>query len=70
MRRSVEGVVLVQQHGHPHVLLLSSSQGTMYKLPGGRLRVGEDGEQHWPDPPGVATTTGRISSMWCMQHAS
>jgi hypothetical protein len=44
MRRSVEGVVLVQQHGHPHLLLLSSTQGTMYKLPGGRLKVGEDGE--------------------------
>ena len=42
-RFSVEGVLLVQEHGHPHVLLLQIGN-TFFKLPGGRLRPGEDGE--------------------------
>jgi len=39
-RRSVEGILLVQDHGHPHILLLQIGN-TFYKLPGGRLRPGE-----------------------------
>mmetsp|Transcript_29450 Transcript_29450/g.70134 ORF Transcript_29450/g.70134 Transcript_29450/m.70134 type:complete len:242 (-) Transcript_29450:383-1108(-) len=39
-RRSVEGVLLVQEHNHPHVLLLQIGN-TFFKLPGGRLRPGE-----------------------------
>ena len=42
-RRTVEGVLLLQNHQHPHVLLLQ--QGTrenpVFRLPGGRLRPGE-----------------------------
>lgn len=41
-RFSVEGILLVQEHGHPHVLLLQIGN-TFFKLPGGRLRPGEDG---------------------------
>eukprot|EP00803_Ostreobium_quekettii_P010418 evm.model.scf_2415.1 EVM.evm.TU.scf_2415.1 scf_2415:6628-8717(+) len=40
-RFSVEGILLVQEHGHPHVLLLQIGN-TFFKLPGGRLRPGED----------------------------
>lgn len=42
MRRSVEGVLIVQEHNHPHILLLQAGQN-FFKLPGGRLRPGEDG---------------------------
>ena len=41
MRRSVEGVVLVHEHGLPHVLLLQLGT-TFFKLPGGELEPGED----------------------------
>lgn len=41
MRRSVEGVLLVHEHGLPHVLLLQLGT-TFFKLPGGELRPGED----------------------------
>lgn len=41
VRRSVEGVLLVHDHNHPHVLLLQVGQ-SFFKLPGGRLRPGED----------------------------
>ena len=40
LRRSVEGILLVNEHNHPHVLLLQAGQS--FKLPGGRLRHGED----------------------------
>lgn len=40
-RRSVEGVLLVHEHGLPHVLLLQLGT-TFFKLPGGELNVGED----------------------------
>lgn len=40
-RRSVEGILLVQQHNHPHVLLLQIGNA-FFKLPGGRLRPGEN----------------------------
>ena len=36
MRRSVEGVLLVHEHGLPHVLLLQLGT-TFFKLPGGEL---------------------------------
>jgi hypothetical protein len=40
--RSVEGVLLVHQHKHPHVLLLQQHLGQqkIYKLPGGRIKPG------------------------------
>ena len=41
MRRSVEGVLLVHEHGLPHVLLLQLGS-TFFKLPGGELNPGED----------------------------
>ncbi|XP_073971397.1 cleavage and polyadenylation specificity factor subunit 5-like isoform X2 [Rhodnius prolixus] len=41
MRRSVEGVLLVHEHGLPHVLLLQLGT-TFFKLPGGELNAGED----------------------------
>mmetsp|Transcript_4421 Transcript_4421/g.15827 ORF Transcript_4421/g.15827 Transcript_4421/m.15827 type:complete len:207 (-) Transcript_4421:1249-1869(-) len=40
-RKSVEGILLVQQNNHPHILLLQIGN-TFFKLPGGRLRPGED----------------------------
>ncbi len=42
MRRSVEAVLVVQEHNHPHVLMLQLGVA-FFKLPGGRLRPGEDG---------------------------
>ena len=47
-RRSVEAVLLVQEHRFPHVLLLQS--GDNFRLPGGRLRPGEPGEGHFYRP--------------------
>lgn len=41
MRRSVEGILLVHEHGLPHVLLLQLGT-TFFKLPGGELNAGED----------------------------
>eukprot|EP01084_Bolivina_argentea_P228622 386101_1 len=40
MRRVVEGLLIAHSHSHPHVLLLQIGN-TYFKLPGGRLRVGE-----------------------------
>uniref|UniRef100_A0A7S0N1Q4 Pre-mRNA cleavage factor Im 25 kDa subunit n=1 Tax=Pyramimonas obovata TaxID=1411642 RepID=A0A7S0N1Q4_9CHLO len=40
VRRSVEAIVLVQEHNHPHILLLQVSADE-WRLPGGRLRPGE-----------------------------
>lgn len=42
MRRSVEAVLVVQEHNTPHVLLLQLGLNH-FKLPGGRLRPGEEG---------------------------
>eukprot|EP00052_Salpingoeca_macrocollata_P015233 m.121101 g.121101 ORF g.121101 m.121101 type:complete len:206 (-) comp19610_c1_seq3:61-678(-) len=39
-RRSVEMVMVVDDHRHPHVLLLQLGQ-TFFKLPGGHLQPGE-----------------------------
>ena len=44
LRRHVEAILLVNQHNHPHVLLLQSGGGgapATFRLPGGRLRHGE-----------------------------
>ncbi len=41
MRRSVEAVLIVHEHGLPHVLLLQLGT-TFFKLPGGELGTGED----------------------------
>eukprot|EP01098_Paradermamoeba_levis_P013552 TRINITY_DN6209_c0_g1_i2.p1 TRINITY_DN6209_c0_g1~~TRINITY_DN6209_c0_g1_i2.p1 ORF type:complete len:230 (+),score=55.05 TRINITY_DN6209_c0_g1_i2:887-1576(+) len=41
LRRTVEGILVVHQHNHPHVLLLQIAS-TFFKLPGGRLAPGED----------------------------
>ena len=41
MRRSVEGVLLVHEHGLPHVLLLQIGMN-FFKLPGGELHSGEE----------------------------
>jgi len=41
MRRSVEGVLLVHEHGLPHVLLLQLGT-TFFKLPGGELNPNEN----------------------------
>jgi hypothetical protein len=35
-------VLVVHEHGHPHVLVLQMG-ASFFKLPGGRLRPGEDG---------------------------
>eukprot|EP00123_Amoebidium_parasiticum_P015333 comp22907_c0_seq1/m.36236 comp22907_c0_seq1/g.36236 ORF comp22907_c0_seq1/g.36236 comp22907_c0_seq1/m.36236 type:complete len:204 (-) comp22907_c0_seq1:263-874(-) len=40
MRRTVEGVLVVHEHNHPHVLLLQLGN-TFFKLPGGEVRPGE-----------------------------
>jgi len=61
-RRSVEGVLLVHEHGHPHVLLLQIGN-TFFKLPGGKVKPGEsdiDGLKRKLDsklaPPGESYT--------------
>jgi len=41
MRKSVEGVLIVHEHGLPHVLLLQLGT-TFFKLPGGELSQNED----------------------------
>jgi len=40
-RKTVEGVLIVHEHGLPHVLLLQLG-ATYFKLPGGELKPGED----------------------------
>ena len=40
----------VHEHNHPHVLLLQVNNA-FWKLPGGRLRPGEDGERLPPEMP-------------------
>ncbi|XWS50535.1 hypothetical protein CRYUN_Cryun12cG0095200 [Craigia yunnanensis] len=41
MRTSVEAILLVQEHNHPRILLLQIGN-TFCKLPGGRLKPGEN----------------------------
>jgi cleavage and polyadenylation specificity factor subunit 5 len=40
-RRTVEAVLVVHQHNHPYILLLQAGT-SFFKLPGGRLRPGEE----------------------------
>ncbi|GAA6001934.1 hypothetical protein JCM10207_002386 [Rhodosporidiobolus poonsookiae] len=40
MRRTVEGIIVVHEHGHPHVLLLQIGNA-FFKLPGDHLRPDE-----------------------------
>ncbi|KAJ3181925.1 hypothetical protein HDU85_003442 [Gaertneriomyces sp. JEL0708] len=41
MRLTVEAVLVVHEHGHPHVLMLQIAN-TFFKLPGDHLKPGED----------------------------
>ncbi|KAI9328665.1 nucleotide hydrolase-domain-containing protein [Zopfochytrium polystomum] len=41
MRHTVEGVLVVHEHGHPHVLMLQIANA-FFKLPGDALKPGED----------------------------
>ncbi|KAI8611691.1 cleavage and polyadenylation specificity factor 25 kDa subunit [Chytriomyces sp. MP71] len=41
MRRTVEAVLLVHEHGHPHVLMLQVAN-QYFRLPGDALKPGED----------------------------
>lgn len=41
MRRTVEAMLVVQEHNHPHVLMFQLGPN-VFRLPGGRLRAGED----------------------------
>ncbi|KAG7532113.1 hypothetical protein FFLO_03855 [Filobasidium floriforme] len=41
MRRTVEGVLVVHDHGHPHILMLQIANA-FFKLPGHYLSPGED----------------------------
>ncbi len=50
MRRSVDGVLIVHEHGLPHVLLLQLGT-TFFKLPGGELKPGEDEVKMKKNPP-------------------
>lgn len=48
MRKTVEGLLIVHEHGHPHVLLLQVAN-SFFKLPGDYLQPNEDevdGLQH------------------------
>ena len=40
-RRSAYAALVVSSHKHPHILVLQSSSGA-FRLPGGRLRPGEE----------------------------
>ncbi|KAJ3307826.1 hypothetical protein HDU93_005913, partial [Gonapodya sp. JEL0774] len=44
LRTTVEGVLVVHDHGHPHVLMLQIAN-TFFKLPGESLNPGEDEHQ-------------------------
>lgn len=41
MRRTVESVLIVHEHGHPHILMIQIASA-FFKLPGDYLRPGED----------------------------
>ncbi|GAA5834334.1 hypothetical protein JCM9279_004287 [Rhodotorula babjevae] len=44
MRRTVEGIMLVHEHGHPHVLLIQVGSA-FFKLPGDYLKPHENDEE-------------------------
>ncbi|GAA6058697.1 hypothetical protein JCM10212_003385 [Sporobolomyces blumeae] len=71
MRRTVEGLMIVHEHGHPHVLLLQVAN-SFFKLPGDYLKPGEgdiDGLKKrmqtrlGPDDAGSSTVAGGDSEM-------
>ena len=43
MRRTVEGIMVVHEHGHPHILMLQIANA-FFKLPGDYLTPGETDE--------------------------
>mmetsp|Transcript_50588 Transcript_50588/g.130426 ORF Transcript_50588/g.130426 Transcript_50588/m.130426 type:complete len:222 (+) Transcript_50588:156-821(+) len=44
MKRSAHGILVVHDHGHPHVLLIRIAN-TFYKLPGGKIKPDESEEE-------------------------
>ncbi|KAH9475181.1 Cleavage and polyadenylation specificity factor subunit 5 [Psilocybe cubensis] len=60
MRRTVEGILVVHDHGHPHILMLQIANA-FFKLPGDYLKPGEDEieglkrrlDERLAPPPGV-----------------
>lgn len=48
MRRSVEAVLVVHEHGHPHILMIQIASA-FFKLPGHYLKPGEDEVQGLSD---------------------
>jgi cleavage and polyadenylation specificity factor subunit 5 len=59
MRRTVEAVLLVMEHGIPHILLLQV--GTMFfKLPGGKIKPHEGDEEGL-----IRKLNGKLSSEVC-----
>jgi cleavage and polyadenylation specificity factor subunit 5 len=77
--RSVEAVLLVHVHDHPHILLLEAHHGnaTVYRLPGGKCRANEEDEEclvrklgkklfHGVD--GVPFRVGELLSTWVRPH--
>eukprot|EP01132_Coremiostelium_polycephalum_P002734 gene2734-3393_t len=40
-RKTVEAIIIVHDHGHPHILLLQNTN-FYFKLPGGKLKPGEN----------------------------
>ncbi|EGG23547.1 NUDIX hydrolase family protein [Cavenderia fasciculata] len=40
-RKTVESIIIVHEHNHPHILLLQMSN-SYFKLPGGKLKPGEN----------------------------
>ncbi|PPQ85778.1 hypothetical protein CVT25_002840 [Psilocybe cyanescens] len=60
MRRTVEGILVVHDHGHPHILMLQIANA-FFKLPGDYLKPGEDEieglkrrlDERLAPPPGI-----------------
>jgi hypothetical protein len=44
MRRTVEGVLIVHEHGHPHILMIQIANA-FFKLPGDYLKPGEPDDE-------------------------
>eukprot|EP00270_Netrium_digitus_P008813 TRINITY_DN2653_c0_g1_i1.p1 TRINITY_DN2653_c0_g1~~TRINITY_DN2653_c0_g1_i1.p1 ORF type:complete len:223 (+),score=48.46 TRINITY_DN2653_c0_g1_i1:54-671(+) len=67
MRTSVEGILLVHEHNHPHILLLQIGN-TFFKLPGGRLKPGEDEveglKRKLSSKLAPSTATGALQPEW------
>ena len=78
MRRTVDAVMLVHEHNHPHLLLLQVNSN-FFKLPGGRLQPHEDGVYRLLHPfmptlftavPGLARRLVHLSLYQSGQHAA